>query len=151
MRAGLTDVWRTRYRALARPSSNGDVRTRPMLFRKKVFRGFALLLATTVMFSYNFHPRVNERSSGETKNSTRSSHKREGRGEPPTIVLKEMKENRIKDNQASRRKRVREMCKQFNVIEDIAYTVHRRHYYFFDYNATVCAVPKVRPKRHCGE
>nr|XP_027225843.1 uncharacterized protein LOC113817920 [Penaeus vannamei] len=34
------------------------------------------------------------------------------------------------------------MCKQFKVAEDVAYTVNRRHYYFFDYNATVCAVPK---------
>ncbi|XP_047470623.1 carbohydrate sulfotransferase 9-like [Penaeus chinensis] len=113
-----------------------------MFLRKNVFRGFALLLATTVISSNDFLSRVNGRSSAKTKKSAWLPHLRGGRVEPPTIVLKEMKERRVKENQASRSKRVREMCTQYNVTEDIAYTVHRRHYYFFDHNATVCAVPK---------
>nr|XP_027236428.1 carbohydrate sulfotransferase 9-like [Penaeus vannamei] len=134
-----------------------------MFFRKKIFRGFALLLATTVMLSHNFLSRVNDRSSAGKEESARSPHQEGDHAEPPAIVLnEETKENRVEETETkekrveetetkekrveetltTRRNRVREMCKQFKVAEDVAYTVNRRHYYFFDYNATVCAVPK---------
>lgn len=124
------------------------------------------------MLSHNFLSRVNDRSSAGKEESARSPHQEGDHAEPPAIVLNEetkekrveetgtkekrveeteTKEKRVEETLTTRRNRVREMCKQFKVAEDVAYTVNRRHYYFFDYNATVCAVPKVRPRGHCRE
>lgn len=105
---------------------------------------------------------MNDRSSAGKEESARSPHQEGDHAEPPAIVLNEetkekrveeteTKEKRVEETLTTRRNRVREMCKQFKVAEDVAYTVNRRHYYFFDYNATVCAVPKVRPRGHCRE
>ncbi|ROT85066.1 hypothetical protein C7M84_021408 [Penaeus vannamei] len=57
-----------------------------MFFRKKIFRGFALLLATTVMLSHNFLSRVNDRSSAGKEESARSPHQEGDHAEPPAIA-----------------------------------------------------------------